>query len=74
MTISEYRAKVIELFRSGQATPSQWEEMANAVLHFSETEYEAVDAIDAEIFGPLEECKNCGSFMRPGEGECWGCP
>lgn len=73
MTTSEYKAKVIELFKSGKATPSQWEEMASSVLNSSETEYEAVDAIDTEILGSLEECEDCGSFMRSGEGECWGC-
>jgi len=73
LTISEYRAKVIRLFKSGTATVEQWEEMANIILMASETHCECVDAIDTEIFGPLEECDNCGSLHRPVEGLCCEC-
>ena len=73
MTISEYKAKVIELFRSGQATDKQYEEMASAILTGSENDYESVDAIDTTVLGPLQECEDCGALVRPGENECLGC-
>ena len=37
MDIQEYKNKVIEHFKSGKATNEQWAEMADAILHVSET-------------------------------------
>ena len=42
MDIEEYRAKVISLFRSGEATESHWQEMASAILEVSENEMDNV--------------------------------
>ena len=36
MTICEYKQIIIDLFKRGHATSTQWEEMAQAVLEASE--------------------------------------
>jgi len=36
MTINEYKDKVIQLFKSGNATEEQWDELAEAILYHSE--------------------------------------
>lgn len=52
MTVNEYKAKVLELFRGGIATDEEWEEMADAVLECSEgmSSYK-VEVIDAHVLG-----------------------
>lgn len=55
MDVDEYRQKVIDLFKSGTATDSQWGEMSYAVLFASEgNSEEATPEIDKSIF-PSEE-------------------
>jgi len=51
MTIEEYKAKVIALFKSGKATDEQYKEMAEAVLKLSEDDMYETRAID-EIADP----------------------
>ena len=46
MTIVEYKKKVIELFRDGNPSIEQWEQMSQCVLHASEGEYTCTDDID----------------------------
>lgn len=48
MDVKEYKAKVIDLFRSGRATEEQWQEMASVVLWASEYGT-GVDEIDMTI-------------------------
>lgn len=55
MTITEYKRRVIELFKSGRATEEQWQEMANAVMCASEDYYEAVPEIDATVQPETEQ-------------------
>lgn len=50
MDIGEYKAKVIDLFKSGKATDAQWQELAEVVLRSSEY-LDGVPAIDAVILG-----------------------
>lgn len=55
MDVDEYRQKVIDLFKSGTATDSQWEEMSHAVLFLSEdNSEEATPDIDKSIFSTEE--------------------
>lgn len=49
MFIDDYKAAVIDLFRSGRATEEQWAEMAECVQIASETSWEATQAIDETI-------------------------
>ena len=50
MNIDEYKIKVIEHFKSGNATDIQWAEMADAVLNtYESNNYEKVFTIDREI-------------------------
>lgn len=49
MNIDEYRYKVIELFKSGNATDAQWGEMANSVLETSERDGKTTFQIDNDI-------------------------
>jgi len=50
MNIDEYKIKVIEHFKSGNATDIQWAEMADAVLNtYESNNYEKVLTIDREI-------------------------
>jgi len=51
MDIEEYKAAVIALFKSGNATDEQWDEMATTVLYRSENEYrsDGVPSIDSVI-------------------------
>lgn len=77
MNIAEYKAAVIELFRSGRATPEQWEEMASCAAWCSENVYEQgegyeIHAIDTAIIGPLMECGQCGAIYR-GSAPCPSC-
>ena len=51
MTITEYKQKVIDLFKSGKATQAQWEEMAESVLSASENEVSGVPEIDRTVMG-----------------------
>lgn len=48
MNIDEYKAAVIALFKSGNATDEQWEEMASCILCASEGS-DGTDAIDDVI-------------------------
>ena len=48
MTIVEYKTKVIDLFKNGSPTETQWQEMANAVLHVSEN-HGSIPNIDSAI-------------------------
>lgn len=54
MNVDEYKRKVILLFASGQATKEQWDEMANAVLHISESSDE-VPNIDMAVYSTEPE-------------------
>ncbi len=51
MDISEYKRRVIELFKSGNATEEMWQEMAMLVLYASEDEDSSyrTEAIDKAI-------------------------
>lgn len=49
MNIDKYKSKVIELFKSGNATEEQWDEMAAAILNSSESVPEYVEKIDRAI-------------------------
>ncbi len=66
MKINEYKQKVIALFRSGNATEEQWEEMTTAVSIVSERGLDKnVSAIDNLILGPFVECQcGCGTDRR----------
>ncbi|MFA5262229.1 MAG: hypothetical protein WC378_00280 [Opitutaceae bacterium] len=48
MTCDEYKAAAIRLFRDGNPTDEQWDEMAEAVLAASEN-HDATPAIDRVI-------------------------
>jgi hypothetical protein len=67
MDISEYKRKVIDLFKSGKATDEQWQQMAEMVLFASENDCEAVCEIDGHVYG---ECPICREPLY--DGEC--CP
>lgn len=56
MDIDQYKHAVIAHFKSGQATDAEWAELAQAILHASENEWEAVPQIDVAIYGLCQEC------------------
>jgi hypothetical protein len=49
ISINEYRERVIALFKSGQATEEQWQEMAQAVLESSESGSGSTMLIDLAV-------------------------
>ncbi len=49
MSVDEYKTRVIRLFKSGEATQEQWDEMAAAVLDASEMHGSMV-AIDEAVY------------------------
>jgi len=49
MTCKEYKQKIIELFKSGNVTKEQWDEMAEAVLIMSENYSNDTYHIDSVI-------------------------
>lgn len=54
MGIDEYKARVKELFTSGQPTQAQWEEMAEAILKASEDGHPPMTEIDKAVL-PINE-------------------
>lgn len=70
MDIEEYKTRALKLFRSGEATPGQWDELAVLVLQASESSEALTEQIDAAILGPSVLCARCESIFYPGEGPC----
>lgn len=70
MTIDEYKNAVIELFKSGNATPEQWGEMANAVLNASEGDEKTMFMTDKYILD--QECPECLEFVGQQELDTFG--
>lgn len=64
MTSEYYEKQVIKLFKSGKPTKRQLQEMAKAVLYFSESEHaHLVYDIDLKVLGPIKSCDHCGHKM-----------
>ena len=53
MDVGEYKRRVIELLKSGNATDAQWDEVAECVLFASE-DYDGVPHIDVVIIPGYE--------------------
>jgi hypothetical protein len=67
-----YKAKVVDLFRSGRATEAQWEQMAQAVLYSQGF----MGDIDAAIGSPAtsgDDICNCAGDATEGTGICYDC-
>lgn len=67
MDINEYKDAVIRIFKSGEATESQWQQLAEIVLYASENDFLSCEAIDRFVFG---DCKSCGKILYDGECTC----
>lgn len=70
MDSGEYKTRVLTLFRSGEATPGQWDELATLVLYASEGDNAETELIDTSILGPSVLCSHCESVFYPSEGAC----
>lgn len=77
MTTGEYKAIVIEHFRSGRATDAAWQAMARLVLEDAENPGpladEGAEIINVEIWGERVECPQCGAMCIPDGSWCYSC-